>query len=166
MKIMKVFAFGMFAVALAACSGIDAQTTDSGPVGCVHQMYNICWDPPAQTATNIVPTLGNYNAAPLTNTDVIGPLGVYGFEVGLVYYTGTRQCVNFSSDGYLSDCFDIVDGTFGHAHGGSVDGTYCPTDGYIISGSFLTETTAQGNFQYIPACSVVSSGNFTAFLVP
>ncbi|MBP7831283.1 MAG: hypothetical protein KA248_15350 [Kiritimatiellae bacterium] len=82
------------------------------------------------------------------------------FAVIVDWSTGIRS-LRFSRDGFRFDNIPIQNGTFFMEHG-EVNGTDCPTDGYAISGHFVTSTRAEGRVAYATDCEVTSRQDFTA----
>lgn len=74
--------------------------------------------------------------------------------------TGLRS-VRFSRDGFRYDHIPVQNGTFFLEHG-EIGGTHCPTDGYAISGHFVTSTVAEGQIAYATDCRVTARVEFAA----
>jgi hypothetical protein len=72
--------------------------------------------------------------------------------------TCTGQC-------FRSDEIHIAQGAFSFQHG-DIDGTDCPTDGYVMSGSFTTDTQAEGTIVYVRDCRIVDRQTFIAMIPP
>jgi len=130
---------------------------------CVSQMEGICWDAPSYPYSNVIPLVGTYSVAPLTADDDIAPLDTLGF---VVVGTTSWTSVDFRQSQWWHDVISVAGGNFSHVHGGDLDGTVCPAEGYILSGSFVSPTQATGYFKYIPDCYPSKGGNFIATLVP
>jgi hypothetical protein len=64
---------------------------------------------------------------------------------------------------FRSDAFPVIDGRFSHRHG-EIGGTDCPTDGYAISGAFVTPTEAAGTIEYSADCRVIAALSFVAII--
>ncbi len=62
---------------------------------------------------------------------------------------------------FRTDTFLVTDGRFSHRHG-EIGGTDCPTDGYAITGSFVSTTRAEGTIEYSRDCAVVAELTFAA----
>ncbi len=155
MKNSIITLFVALTIFSAGCDSSDSGSESS----CANEMYDICWDAPVAAPTGFVPTPGRYSVERAGNVSVY-PLQTYGFGVYFDRATATSY-VSITMDGYrYDDAIVVRDGAFAFSHGGNMDGTFCPTDGYIISASFNTPTTAKGVFQYVPACG---GGIFSAF---
>jgi hypothetical protein len=80
------------------------------------------------------------------------------------------KTLEFSSDCYRYDAIPVVGVAFYYIHGGfpdcdagcQSDGSGCPTDGYAISGHFVTDTHATGLIKFAYGCSVTREFSFTA----
>ena len=162
---MKTLAILVTMLALSVSCTQIGQKTDSIS-GCKHQTNDVCWDIPDVTPTGILPASGKYAAVAASSSELIGPLDSSGFTVSQKNAAGTVFYVHFSTDAYRYDDIDVVGGVFSMAHGGYMDGTVCPTDGYIIYGSFVSGTEAQGHFAYTPGCHFGNEGDFVATLGP
>ena len=107
-----------------------------------------------------------YGLSSYSSTGVIPEVGSYSFtlegEFSVVddSTTGLRS-VRFSQDGFRFDLITVQNGVFFHEHG-EVNGTDCPTDGYGISGHFVTTTRAEGRVVYATDCRVTSRQDFAA----
>ena len=91
-------------------------------------------------------------------TDIF-PLDDAGFIVEYNATTGLYT-IKMSTDYYRYDTFPVTGGEFAFSHGNG-----CPSDGYLISGSFVSPTEARGNFSWIPTCRTANSGKFITTLV-
>jgi hypothetical protein len=91
-------------------------------------------------------------------TDIF-PLDEAGFIVEYNATTGL-YAIKMSTDYYRYDTFPVTGGEFAFSHGNG-----CPSDGYSISGSFVSPTEARGNFSWIPICRTANSGKFIATLI-
>lgn len=91
-------------------------------------------------------------------TDIF-PLDEAGFTVEYNGVTGV-YAIKMSTDYYRYDLFPVTGGEFAYRHGNG-----CPSDGYSISGSFVSSTEARGNFSWIPICRTANSGKFIATLI-
>jgi len=140
----------------------DAAVPDTAAVDtrkCVSQMEGICWDTPSYPYSNVAPMDGTYSVAPLTAYDDVAPLDTLGFTV-------SSAKLVFRQSEWWSDSMWVAGGNFSHVHGGDLDQTVCPAEGYILSGTFVSPTQATGYFKYIPDCGPAKGGNFIANLVP
>jgi hypothetical protein len=125
-------------------------------------MYNgdECWYAPEPTQTGIVPNKGAYSIVP-TSITVLNEMGqIYSFAVQEGVTAGKRYV------GFWTAAIPIENGAFKYTHGGGVDGTVCPSDGFAISGSFTSPTSAQGVIYYSCYCVVQKVEHFIATLVP
>jgi len=125
-------------------------------------MYNgdECWYAPEPTPTGIVPDKGTYSIVPTSVTVRVEMGQIYSFAVQASAATGKFYV------GFSSATIQIENGAFKHTHGGGVDGTVCPSDGFAISGSFISPTSAQGVIYYSYYCVVQKVEHFIATLVP
>jgi hypothetical protein len=87
---------------------------------------------------------------------------VVAFAADCASATPANKC---SMGCFRADTFAITDGRFAHRHG-EIGGTDCPTDGYAISGAFVTTTRAEGTIEYSFDCQVVAELTFTAAIPP
>jgi hypothetical protein len=127
------------------------------------EYYKGCWEPVFQSPTNIVPMPGSY----FTQAEIdLCDGGYCGKSSKSEWFTvlDTATLISFSSDRYRYDSFPISAGIFSYIHGGNYDYSYCPTDGYSISGRFISATTATGHYQSIPACGCGVSFDFEVYL--
>lgn len=109
------------------------------------------WNMSAPLQTEIVPKLGQYTFNQRGNFSVIENS-----------QTGQRY-VHFASDSYRFDDLLVINGAFYFEWGQIVKGHY-PSDGYAISGSFVSETRATGYIKYAGSGHILSEGNFVAEL--
>ena len=119
---------------------------------------------PTPTETGIIPNLGHYLAAGVVDNLDIARFRQYGFEVVADTVNPGVLVVSFTNDGYRYDNIPIKNGAFRFTHGGGADNTNFPTDGYFISGSFITATEAQGYFQDCPDGFLGHGGDYVANL--
>jgi hypothetical protein len=120
------------------------------------------WYAPEPTQTGVVPTIGNYSIVPsvrVVNNVNNDPGQITGFSVQEDVATG-QLVVGFPFAEIL-----VQNGTFKHTHGGGEDTTVCPSDGYAVSGYFVSPTSAQGIIYDIQYCEVQGVESFIATLV-
>jgi hypothetical protein len=129
--------------------------------GCSHEYDGACYDYPIPVETHVVPTPGHYAVRPADPSISVAPLDVFGFDVA-----ASALCINFTVDSFAFYKITVTFGTFSLIHGARGDGTYFPSDGFIVSGSFVTPTEAEGFFQYMPMLVKRTPGNFVATYVP
>jgi len=117
----------------------------------------------------INPLAGHYTARPDPavldgGADPITPLDLFGFTVSADATTGALS-VTYSSNAHNYYSFPVSNSAFNYEHGQGIDGyggTYCPTDGFAISGSFLSPTEAHGTYYATSSCRVQNAGFFIA----
>jgi hypothetical protein len=107
------------------------------------------WDLARSVPTGIVPEMGTYRFSEGEHFEIVDGGGLLN--------------IRFSMDGYRWDTFYIYGGAFYNEWGG-IYTRHCPTDGYAISGHFLTPTYAEGEIDYMDSfhCNVGSRHLFTA----
>jgi len=119
----------------------------------------------------INPTPGDYSMKPDPaaidgGADQITQLNLSGFTVSIEAATGLFWIV-YVPYAWRCDEMKVVNGAFDFEHGQGFDGnggTNCPTDGYAISGSFVSSTEAHGKYVTLSSCRIQSSGTFVATL--
>jgi len=89
----------------------------------------------ASSATGVTPEIGSFSFNQEGSFAVVSDPA-----------TGLRS-VRFSRDKYRYDLIPVVDGAFFFEHG-QINGTDSPTDGYAISGHFITPAEAEGQVAY------------------
>lgn len=107
------------------------------------------WDMPTPVITGVDPLVGTYSFSPRGCFEVIAESG--------------KKYVIFASECWKSDKITVSEGTF-YNEWGAIGGTHCPTDGYAISGSFNSATTAVGTIKYASDCKILSTESFEAIL--
>jgi hypothetical protein len=107
------------------------------------------WDLARVAPTNVEPQAGAYRL------DVPGCFSVRSDPV-----SGQKK-LEFSSDCFRSDLIAIDAGAFFHEHG-QIGGRDCPTDGYAISGAFVSPTRAEGTLKSAFDCRVTATRQFVA----
>ena len=98
------------------------------------------WNLPVPEKSNIKPKPGVYD---------LGSAGCFEVAAG-------GETLLFSADCYRTDEISIVNGAFTHAWG-EILGLHCPTDSYGISGTFVSETHAEGTIKYASDCRIVKT---------
>ena len=92
-----------------------------------------------------------WGIARYSETDVVPGEGDYSFSQRGVFRV-KGYSLQFSVDNYRYDDITVVNGAFyntwGTADGATCPNCSCPTDGYGISGHFLTSTSAEGEIAY------------------
>ena len=124
-------------------------------------------------ATVINPTPGNYSMKPdpasfYVGVDQVTPLNLSSFTISVEASTG-RFWIVYVPYWWRCDEMAVVNGSFAFEHGQGLDGnggTNCPTDGYAISGAFVSPTEAHGKYATLSSCRVQSSGTFVATFAP
>ena len=124
-------------------------STKSTPTETVKPKISKSYNINSFSATGIVPEEGSYS---------FSQKGV--FKVIVDGATGLSS-VRFSSDGYRFDTFPVQNGSF-QMRWGQINGVHCPSDGYAISGHFVSPTSAKGEIVYAWDCQERSRGNFVA----
>jgi hypothetical protein len=120
----------------------------------------------------IVLTNGGPNALPPVSSPALGMifnasfpmLGSYLFSTTgyfNVVDSGGARYVRFSVDGLRYDTIPIINGRFSYQWG-QINGTHCPTDGYILSGRFIHGWRAEGTISYMTNCRITRRGTFVA----
>lgn len=90
--------------------------------------------------------------------------GAYTFSARGVFSveeSTSGKVLKFGAGGGRLDAIPIENGAF-YYEWGQIGGTHCPTDGYAISGRFVSATQAEGNIAYAFACKVTDRVSFTA----
>lgn len=113
------------------------------------------WDMPSPIRTGIDPSVGAYSFNSRGCFSVVAESG--------------KKYVLFASDCWRFDKILVEEGSFfyewGDIEGGVFCNTkHCPTDGYAISGSFNSTTTASGTIKYASACRINNTESFEAVL--
>jgi hypothetical protein len=155
-KTKIAFVVAMATTACAGCeqsSSITRKFRDAGveadAVSCRHLYDRTCYDLTVPDPTGIVPLVGHYIVRPVDASSTAEPLGYYGFNVTEDKYHDGPYIV-ITMDTFRYDNLPLDKGVFSLIHGASFDGTYFPSDGYTIYGSFVAPNEAHGVFQYMP----------------
>lgn len=117
---------------------------------CLSALLSGCppgWDLPEPERTGIEPLPGDYT---------FNQRGCFSVRAD-----DGRKVVVFGADCFRFDEIKIEEGGFRHEHG-EIDGTHCPTDSYGISGTFKTETRAEGVIKYAFDCEITEEARFIA----
>jgi hypothetical protein len=107
------------------------------------------WMMPVPNKTGINPTTGEYSFSKDGCFEVVKE--------------GCEKYVRFASDCSRFDEIPVENGAFIYRWG-QIGGTHCPTDGYAISGSFVTKDRAEGTIKYAQGCVITSEAKFVAKL--
>jgi hypothetical protein len=112
------------------------------------------WNMPEPSQTGIDPVVGDDYSFSQS-----GCFSVYQ------YPNSGKKVVRFARDCERYDVIPIVEGGFWNEWG-DIDGRHCPTDAYAISGSFVTETRAEGTIKYGFGCDITGEASFVAEIAP
>lgn len=86
------------------------------------------------------------------------------FSLNLSHNSSTGLLQITFSEG-IAAFFRVTCGTFSCVHGWGADGTECPTDGYIVSGTFTSATEIRGRHGSYYGCSLIRECDYVATLV-
>lgn len=101
-------------------------------------------------------------------TGIIPETGSYSFSARGHFSVASSNSISFSQDGCAYYGISIRNGSFDYRNGAllsgadSDNGNLYPTDGFHISGSFSTPTTASGSIDYSRQGQVYESASFSA----
>lgn len=121
------------------------------------------WQLDQPSPTDVVPNTGFYEF--VTDHTITGSFhGRLVFNVFIArQYSSLKPFVYFSADGYRYDWIPIEDGAFYWEHG-QINGYDSPTDGYAISGQFVTPTRAEGIIKLAITGHIMAEATFVATL--
>lgn len=115
---------------------------------------------------------GSWNMPSANQTGICPQIGIYhfnqrgSFRVIQGSASPSQRYIDFSSDGYRHDTFEVINGAFSNEWGEILPKGHFPTDAYAISGSFKNETTATGYIKYAFSGRITSEADFVAELIP
>lgn len=129
-------------------AGLVAGALALGPMGCDEVDGGCDYDLPPAAISQFQPAVGTYT---------FSSRGCFCVSEG-------GQSILFASDCFRYDTIRVINGRFMNEWGeiGWCGSHHCPTDGYGISGVFVSPTRAEGVIKYANGCSILSDFNFVA----
>ena len=105
------------------------------------------WQLPQMSPTGIVPEDGEYSFSQKGSFRVMSH--------------STGSFIQFSVEQRILGAIPVIDGAFMNCFG-QIEGTFCPSDSYGISGHFVTPTRAEGIIKYASDCQITAEVPFVA----
>jgi len=118
--------------------------------------------------TNTTSSSREDSSSSSVQTGIIPEIGKYNFSARGYFSVASSNSISFSQDGYAYYGIPIKNGSFSYRNGALLSGARSdnsnlyPTDGFKISGSFSTPTSASGSIEYSRVGQVYESTSFSA----